>query len=156
MNFQENPSDSAGTVTAIFENTEAADAAAADLLASGFSAAEVRVVTASSAGNDALQGAAGTGREAAVEDTLPAAASAEPHSTGELGRPGGGLPFTADAAGASGFVSAMGVFDVADERAGFPPDIPVSGRAAVRVRAGEKAAVARAILARNGGKGTAA
>lgn len=137
------------TLTALFSTSAAADAAMGDLMSSGFDAADVRMSAADEQGTSAAATPGGTVVPAVP--AVPPAAEFGIGAVGGLGEPGGGLPYTADSAGAGGYATALGMFHPPAQRAPSDADAARAGQVMVSVRAGARAAVARMILERNGG-----
>jgi hypothetical protein len=140
-------------VTALFRTRDAADAAMGDLMTSGFHADEIQLLAPEDAGETgAARGVGRAGSALPVDDVVPGiVAPAGPAGIGPATGFGGGYPLTADS-GPGGVMAAMAMLRMPAESARFFSDEVRGGRTLIAVRAGPRAAIARAILARNGGE----
>ena len=148
-----NPDDNASSdqwVIGSFRARDAADAAMGDLMTSGFSADEVRLVAPADA--DEKHGAERAGKALPGNDVVPhIAAATGPGGISAAAEFGGGFPLTADS-GPGGAMSGIAMLQLPDDRAQYFSDEVRGGHVLIAVRAGERAAIARTILERNGGE----
>lgn len=152
ISYPMNPDDTVRgeLVTALFRTRDAADAAAGDLMTSGFHADEIRLITQETA--DEMRGAEGSGKTLPVDDVVPAITpSAGPAGVEPATGFGGGYPLTADS-GPGGVMAAVAMLRLSDDHALYVSDEVRGGRTLIAVRAGPRAAIARTILERNGGE----